>query len=102
LRAFLAYILLASMIGSAVEWGDRAEGDLRWGETLQMGDYTLEAADFTPEDVTPRMVMLKLYKNGELIATRALKSVDSFSLDDEVRVVSQEVRRRDYLVDESS
>lgn len=102
MRAFLAYILLASMIGSAVEWGDRAEGDLRWGETLQMGDYTLEAADFTPEDVTPRMVMLKLYKNGELIATRALKSGDSFSLDDEVRVVAQEVRRRDYLVDESA
>jgi hypothetical protein len=93
---------MASMIGSAVEWGDRAEGDLRWGETLQMGEYTLEAADFTPEDVTPSMVMLKLYRNEELIATRALKSGDSFSLDDEVMVVAEEVRRRDYLVDESA
>jgi hypothetical protein len=102
LRAFLAYLLLASMIGTAVEWGDRAEGDLRWGETLQMGEYTLEAADFTPDDVTPGMVMLKLYRGEELVATRALKSGDSFSLDDEVMVVAEEVRRRDYRLDEST
>jgi hypothetical protein len=102
LRAFLAYLLLASMIGTAVEWGDRAEGDLRWGETLQMGEYTLEVADFTPEDATPRMVMLRLYRDEELIATRALKSGDSFSLDDEVMVEAEEVRMRDYLLDEST
>jgi len=102
LKALLAYLLLASMIGTAVEWGDRAEGDLRWGETLQMGEYTLEAADFTPEDVTPRMVMLRLYRDEELIATRALKSGDSFSLDDEVMVAAEDVRRRDYLLDESA
>jgi hypothetical protein len=102
LRAFFAYLLLASMIGTAVEWGDRAEGDLRWGETLQMGEYTLEAADFTPEDVTPRMVMLKLYRSEDLIVTRALKSGDSFSLDDEVMVVAEDVWRRDYLLDDSA
>lgn len=102
LKALLAYLLLATMIGTAVEWGDRAEGDLRWGETLQMGEYTLEAADFTPEDVTPRMVMLRLYRDEELIATRALKSGDSFSLDDEVMVAAEDVRRRDYLLDEST
>lgn len=102
LKALLAYLLLASMIGTAVEWGDRAEGDLRWGETLQMGEYTLEAADFTPEDVTPRMVMLRLYRDEELIATRALKSGDSFTLDDEVMVAAEDVRRRDYLLDESA
>ncbi len=102
LKALLAYLLLASMIGTAVEWGDRAEGDLRWGETLQMGEYTLEAADFTPEDVTPRMVMLRLYRGEDLIATRALKSGDSFTLDDEVMVAAEDVRRRDYLLDESA
>ncbi len=90
------------MIGTAVEWGDRAEGDLRWGETLQMGEYTLEPADFTPEDVTPRMVMLKLYRGEDLIATRALESGDSFSLDDEVMVVAEDIWRRDYLLDDSA
>ncbi len=101
MRTLLAYLLLASMIGTAVEWGDRANGELRWGETLQMGEYALEAADFTPEDATPRMVMLKLRRGDELVATRALKSGDSFSLDDEVMVVAEEVRMKDYLLDES-
>lgn len=101
MRTLLAYLLLASMIGTAVEWGDQANGELRWGETLQMGEYTLEAADFTPEDATPRMVMLNLYRGDELIATRALESGDSFSLDDEVMVVAEEVRMKDYLLDES-
>ncbi len=101
MKTLFAYLLLASMIGTAVEWGDRAEGELRWGETIQIDEYSLEAADFTPEDVTPRMVMLKLRKGEELIATRALKSGDSFSLDDEVMVVAEEVRVRDYLLDES-
>ncbi len=85
------------MMGSAVDWGDRTDGELRWGETLQMGEYSLEAADFTPEDRTPRMVMLNLRKEGRLIATRALKSGDSFSLDDEVMVVVEEVRMIDRL-----
>jgi hypothetical protein len=102
LKALLAYLLLASMVGTAVEWGDQAEGDLRWGETLQMGGYTLEAADFTPEDVSPKMVMLNLYRGGELIATRALKSGDNFSIDDEVMVKAEEIRRRDYSLDEST
>jgi hypothetical protein len=102
MRALLAYLFLASMIGTAVEWGDQANGELLWGETLQMGEYNLEAADFTPEDVTPRMVMLKLYRGEELIATRALKSGDSFSIDDEVMVVAEDVRVRDYLLDESA
>ncbi|HPE62598.1 MAG TPA: hypothetical protein PLQ49_00650 [Methanothrix sp.] len=97
MRGLLACLFLASMIGAAVEWGDRTEGELRWGETLQMGEYSLEAADFTPEDKTPRMVMLNLRKDGELIATRALKSGDSFSLDDEVMVVVEEVRMTDRL-----
>jgi hypothetical protein len=101
MKTLLAYLLLASMIGTAVEWGDRVEGELLWGETLSIGAYSLEAADFTPEDVTPRMVMLKLYRDEELIATRALKSGDSFSLDDEVMVVVEEVRVRDYQLDES-
>jgi hypothetical protein len=102
LKALLAYLLLASMIGTAVEWGDQAEGDLRWGEALQMGGYILEAADFTPEDVSPQMVMLNLYKDGELIATRAMKSGDNFSIDDEVMVRAEEIRRRDYSLDEST
>jgi len=102
LKALLAYLLLASMVGAAVEWGDQAEGDLRWGETLQMGGYTLEAADFTPEDVSPEMVMLNLYKGGELIATRVMKSGDNFSIDDEVMVKAGEIRRRDYSLDEST
>ncbi len=101
MRALIAYLLLASMIGTAVEWGDRSEGDLRWGETLSVAGYTLEAADFTPEDATPRMVMLRLYRDGELIATRALESGESFSLDDEVMVVVEEVKMRDYLLGES-
>ena len=90
MKTLLAYLLLASMIGTAVEWGDRVEGELLWGETLSIGAYSLEAADFTPEDVTPRMVMMKLYRDEELIATRALKSGDSFSLDDKVMVVVEE------------
>ena len=102
MRALLAYLFLASMIGSAVEWGDRTEGELRWGETLQMGEYSLEAADFTPEDRTPRMVMLNLRKDGELVATRALKSGDSFSLDDEVMVMVEEVKMTDHLLDGSA
>lgn len=95
----LAILLLASTIGSGVEWGDRAEGELRWGEALSIGGYSLVAADFTPEEVTPRMVMLKLSRGGELIATRALGSGENFSLDDEVMVVAQEVWMRDRLVD---
>ena len=95
----LAILLFASTIGSGVEWGDRAEGELRWGEGLSIGGYSLVAADFTPEEVTPRMVMLNLSRGGELIATRALGSGESFSLDDEVMVVAQEVWMRDRLVD---
>lgn len=102
MRALLAYLLLASMIGTAVEWGDRAEGDIRWGETLSIGGYSLEAADFTPEDRTPRMVMLHLRKGGELIATRALGSGESFSVDDEVMVKAEEVMTKDYLLDGSA
>ena len=100
----LAYLLLAgllsaSAIGSAVEWGDRGEGELRWGEVLTIAGYSLVAADFTPEEVTPRMVMLKLSRGEELIATRALGSGDSFSVDDDVMVIVQEVWMRDRLID---
>lgn len=101
MRVLIAYLLLASMIGTAVEWGDSSEGDLRWGETLSMGRYTLEAADFSPEDAMPRMVMLRLYRDDELIATRALESGETFSLEDEVMVVVEEVKMRDYLLGES-
>ncbi|HNT72785.1 MAG TPA: hypothetical protein PKK92_06980, partial [Methanothrix sp.] len=102
MRVLLAYLLLTSMIGTAVEWGDRVEGELRWGETLQLGDYSLEAADFTPEDKSPRMVMLNLRKGGELIATRPLKSGESFTIDDEVMVVAGDVMMIDYLLDGSA
>ena len=95
----LTILLLASTVGSAVEWGDRVEGEIRWGEALSIGGYTLVAADFTPEEVTPRMVMLKLSRQGELIATRALRSGESFSVDDEVMVIAQDVWMRDRLVD---
>ena len=95
----LASLLSASAIGYAVEWGDRAEGELRWGEALATGGYSLMAADFTPEEVTPRMVMLKLSRGEDLIATRALGSGDSFSVDDDVMVIVQEVWMRDRLVD---
>lgn len=67
-----------------------------------MGGYILEAADFTPEDVSPEMVMVNLYKDGELIATRAMESGDNFSIDDEVMVRAEEIRRRDYSLDEST
>lgn len=95
----LACLLSASAIGSAVEWGDRAEGELRWGEALAIGGYSLVAADFTPEEVTPRMVMLKLSRGEEMIATRALGSGESFSVDDDVMVIAQEVWMRDRLID---
>ncbi len=102
MRALLAYLLLASMIGTAVEWGDRAEGELHWGEALSIGGYSLEVADFTPEERTPRMVMLHLRKGGELIATRALGPGESFSFDDAVMVRAEEVMMRDYLLDGSA
>ncbi|MDF0589817.1 COG1361 family protein [Candidatus Methanocrinis natronophilus] len=95
----IAIVLLVSTIGSGVEWGGRAEGELRWGEALSAGGYSLMVADFTPEEVTARMVMLELSRGGELVATRALGSGESFSLDDEVMVVAQEVWMRDRLVD---
>ena len=100
IRRFLISLLFISLVSSAVEWGDRTEGELHWGEHLRLGEYALEVADFTPEDSTPRMVMRNLYQGKELIASRALEAGDNFSIDDRVLVTAEKIEMRDYLLDE--
>ncbi len=100
IRRLLIYLFFISLAGSAVEWGDRTEGELHWGEHLRLGEYALEVADFTPKDSTPRMVMLNLYQDKELIASRALEAGDNFTIDDRVIVTAEKIEMRDYLLDE--
>lgn len=98
---YILCLLLLTIPAAAVEWGDTAKADLHWGEKLRLEDYTLEVADFTPEEKTPPQVMLNLFEDKDRIATRALEAGEEFTIDDKVRVQVMEIERGDWLEDEN-
>lgn len=100
MKTLLISLLLICVTSSAVQWGDYLDGELHWGETLHLDDYVLIVADFTPEESQPWMVMLNLYQDGELIACRAMEKGNSFDVDDRVKVSVEDIKIRDYSLDE--
>lgn len=84
IRLLPILFFLVAFTASSASWGDSATGDLHWGDSLNLKDYRLEAADFSREGTPLPMVLLKLYKGDLLLTQRTLSQGENFSLDDEI------------------
>jgi len=98
---FLLCILFLSPVVCAyneddLEWACGNSKKLHLGETISNGNYTVEAYNF-PRNNDPgsRIVGVKLYEKGTLVAEEILKSEDEYIHDDEVRITALELALTD-------
>lgn len=91
---FTRLLIIFSIIGAcqcAPVWENSASGELQWGDSLKLQSYELIAADFSAEESDVERVLLEVYDGGTLLASRALSRGESFSLNDSLRVVVDDI-----------
>jgi len=76
---------------SAPVWENSAYGELQWGDSLKLQSYELIVADFSAEESDDERVLLEVYDGGSLLTSRALSMGESFSYNDSLRVVVDEI-----------
>lgn len=73
-----------------LHWTDDKSSTLEWGETIENGNYTVEAYDFPRTNIKGQIgtpyVGIHLYENDVLVLTESLLEWESFIYDGEVRV----------------
>lgn len=87
----LAVLLLISAAGAAVVWDEGTSAQLRWGEALVSDNYTLILIDFSTQDSGAPKILVGLLKDNITLATRALTSGESFSLNDSIKVTAHKI-----------
>lgn len=88
--------------GMAVVWGDDARGDLSWGESLTLGNYSIQAADFFAPENSPARVVLTVRSQDQPEEIRILQAGEGFEIDDRLKVVVGQVRIEDLVENQSS
>jgi hypothetical protein len=87
----LAIMLVMISSAQAVIWNEGASGELRWGEALIFGNYSLNLIDFSTEGSVVPMALVELQVDNITQGSRALQAGEFFSLNDSVKVTARKV-----------
>jgi hypothetical protein len=94
------FILLALISAAqAVVWNEGISGELHWGETLFLENYTLKLADFSIEESHTSKVLVELQADNLTIASRALQVGEWFSLNDSLKITVEQIVKGDIQDD---
>jgi hypothetical protein len=94
------FILLAlTSAAQAVVWNEGISGELHWGETLFLENYTLKLADFSIEESHTSKALVELQADNLTIASRALQIGEWFSLNDSIKVTVEQIVKGDIQED---
>lgn len=96
LRKSLALLLLIALARSVAfeEW---MTADLRWGETVRVGNYSLSLLEFSSKDDPGQRVLVELQEDNSSLALRPLGPGESFSVNDSVRVTATRIVTADHV-----
>ncbi|OPY51757.1 MAG: hypothetical protein A4E49_02159 [Methanosaeta sp. PtaU1.Bin112] len=90
------FIILALIYSAqAVAWNEGIRGELRWGETMFLENYSLKLADFSIEDSHSFKVLVELQADNLTIARRALQAGEWFDLNDSIKVTAEQIVKGD-------
>ncbi|MDD4652645.1 MAG: BatD family protein [Methanothrix sp.] len=92
-------MLALTCTAQAVIWDEGISGELHWGETLFLENYTLKLADFSIEESHTSKVLVELQANNLTIASRALQVGEGFTLNDSIKVTVEQIIRGDLQDD---
>ena len=96
----LLFILLTLISAAqAVVWNEGISGELHWGETLFLENYTLKLADFSIVESHTSKVLVELEANNLTIAKRALQVGEWFTLNDSIKVTVEQIVKGDIQDD---
>jgi hypothetical protein len=95
--ACLVILILLNLIITAqawenedLYWTDSKTKTLHWGDTFEIGNYTIEAYDFPRTEykgqIGTRYVGINLYESDVLVETQSLMIWDNFTYDGEIRI----------------
>ena len=90
ISVILLILILNSPVSLAedIEWKSSVDSrTLSWGDSLNVGDFTIKAEDFTKDD----LVYLSISKDGAVKADAPLRFADTLEYDDEIRVYVKKV-----------
>ena len=90
LKLFAVMLVLISS-AQAIIWNEGASGELRWGEALVFGNYSLNLIDFSTESSAVPRALVELQKDNITQASRALQAGEFFSLNDSVKVSATKI-----------
>jgi hypothetical protein len=94
------FILLTLISAAqAVVWNEGISGELHWGETLFLENYTLKLADFSIVESHTFKVLVELEANNQTIAKRALQVGEWFTLNDSIKVTVEQIVKGDIQDD---
>ncbi len=96
---YLFILLAITSAGQAVVWNEGISGELHWGETLFLENYTLRLADFSIEESHTSKVLVELQANNPTITIRALQIGEWFSLNDSIKVTAEQIVKGDVKDD---
>jgi uncharacterized repeat protein (TIGR01451 family) len=96
---FLFILLTLISAAQAVIWNEGISGELHWGDTLFLENYTLKLTDFSIEESHTSKVLVKLQADNLTIANRALQVGEWFSLNDSIKVTLEQIVNGDIQDD---
>jgi uncharacterized repeat protein (TIGR01451 family) len=96
---WLFILLVLTSAAQAVVWNEGISGELHWGETLFLENYTLKLADFSIEESHTSKVLVELQADNLTVASRALQVGEWFSLNDSIKVTVEQIVKGDIQDD---
>ncbi|HNY34877.1 MAG TPA: hypothetical protein PKK68_09500 [Methanothrix soehngenii] len=88
---FLTLLPALICTAQAVVWNEGMSGELHWGETMFLDNYSLNLADFSIEEGHTCSVLVQLQADNLTIVRRALQAGEWFEWNDSVRVSVQQI-----------
>ena len=74
----IAVMLVLISSAQAIIWNEGASGELRWGETLVFGNYSLNLIDFSTESSAVPRALVELQKDNILKHPELCKQASLF------------------------
>lgn len=82
----LVALALTAFTAQSVVWGDGIEGEISWGESLNLSNYTLTAEDFFSGETKRPGVLVEVRQGEDAAISRVMAVGDGFELNDSLKV----------------
>jgi hypothetical protein len=91
--AVLALLWLSVTVTASTSdiWDEGLTGEIRWGENLTIGEYSLKLADFSLEDSSVPRVHLQAFMGHNYISSCILGKGESSTINDSLRATVEEI-----------